>query len=74
MVRYADETNIIQGISQLSGYDASGKSGRFWTSDVIGDPHVSFTMHLALRFYHTTVIGLDMLMSSRIVGNYDEHV
>ena len=50
MVRYADETNIILGISQLSGYDASGKSGQLLASDVIGDHQVSFTMHLALRF------------------------
>ena len=34
----------------LSSQATLGIFGRVWTSDVIGDHHVSFTMHLALRF------------------------
>ena len=34
----------------LSSQVTLGNFGRVWTSDVIGDHHVSFTMHLALRF------------------------
>ena len=34
----------------LSSQATLGNFGRVWTSDVIGDHHVSFTMHLALRF------------------------
>ena len=34
----------------LSSQATLGNFGRVWTSDVIGDYHVSFTMHLALRF------------------------
>ena len=34
----------------LSSQATLGIFGRVWTSDVIGDHRVSFTMHLALRF------------------------
>ena len=34
----------------LSSQATLGNFGRVWTSDVIGDHHVSFTMHLAVRF------------------------
>ena len=37
----------------LSSQATLGNFGRVWTSDVIGDHHVSFTMHLALRFNHS---------------------
>ena len=34
----------------LSSQATLGNFGRVWTSDVKGDHHVSFTIHLALRF------------------------
>ena len=49
------ENDVIQGISQLyrslamTNQATLGNFGRVWTSDVIGDHHVSFTIHLALR-------------------------
>ena len=56
----------------LSSQAILGNSGQVWTSDVIGNHHVSFTMHLALRFNLScgVMLATAQLCSPKVVRDF----